>query len=69
MVLTDLNTPPAPRRRGVKPGTIRGPYNKNGDARKKPGVPVGTKRGVYNKDGSLRKKPGRKSKKEEDKSQ
>lgn len=64
--LTDIASP-APRRRGVKPGTIRGPYNKNGAARKKPGVPVGTKRGLYNKDGSLRKKPGRKSRQHENK--
>lgn len=47
---------------GVKPGTTRSEFNKDGSPRKKPGVKAGTKRGLYNKDGSLRKKPGPKSK-------
>lgn len=49
------------KKRGVKPGTVRGDTNKDGTPRKKPGVPKGTKRGIYNKDGSLRKKPGPKT--------
>ena len=49
---------PAPRKPGVKPGTKRSAFNKDGTPRKKPGVPVGYKRGSTNKDGSPRKKPG-----------
>lgn len=51
-----------PLKSGVKPGTKRSEFNKDGSPRKKPGVKPGTKRGDYNKDGSLRKKPGPKSK-------
>lgn len=51
-----------PLKSGVKPGTKRSEFNKDGSPRKKPGVKPGTKRGDYNKDGSLRKKPGPKTK-------
>ena len=47
-----------PKKRGVKPGTQRGDFNKDGTPRKKPGVQVGTKRNLYKNDGSLRQKPG-----------
>lgn len=47
---------------GVKQGTVRSEYNKDGSPRKKPGVQKGTKRSQFNKDGSLRKKPGPKAK-------
>ena len=51
-----------PSKRGVKSGTKRGEFNKDGTIRKKPGVPTGYKRGDTNKDGSPRKKPGPKKK-------
>lgn len=47
---------------GVKKGTVRSEFNKDGSVRKKPGVQPGTKRGLYKKDGSLRQKPGPKTK-------
>ena len=46
------------KKRGVKPGTKRGDFNKDGTPRKKPGVQVGTKRSPYKNDGNLRQKPG-----------
>ena len=52
----------AAKKPGIKPGTKRGDFNKDGTPRKKPGVPVGYKRGSTNKDGSPRKKPGPKGK-------
>ena len=52
----------AQKKPGVKPGTKRSAFNKDGTLRKKPGVPVGYKRGSTNKDGSPRKKPGPKAK-------
>lgn len=51
-----------PRKSGVKQGTKRSDFNKDGSPRKKPGVKPGTKRGDFNKDGSPRKKPGPKPK-------
>ena len=51
-----------PKKRGVKPGTKRGDFNKDGSPRKKPGVPQGTHRGEFKKNGDLRQKPGPKSK-------
>ena len=50
-----------PKKRGVKPGTKRGEFKKDGTPRKKPGVALGTKRGEFKKNGELRKKPGPKS--------
>lgn len=47
-----------PKKRGVKPGTKRSEFNKDGTPRKKPGVPAGTKRSSTRKDGQLRLKPG-----------
>ena len=53
-----------PKKRGVKPGTKRGDFNKDGTQRKKPGVQVGTKRNLYKNDGTLRQKPGPKPRNE-----
>ena len=50
------------KKRGVKPGTKRGDFNKDGTPRKKPGVQAGTKRSLYKNDGTLRQKPGPKPK-------
>ena len=57
---SDINSHPAVehKKRGVKPGTKRGDFNKDGTPRKKPGVQVGTKRSPYKNDGNLRQKPG-----------
>lgn len=54
----------SPRKRGVKPGTKRGEFNKDGSPRQKPGVPAGTKRCDYKLNGEPRAKPGPKPKSE-----
>ncbi len=46
------------KKRGVKPGTKRTEFNKDGTPRKKPGVPAGTKRSKFRNNGELRRKPG-----------
>ena len=59
---TKPNLRAEPKKRGVKPGTKRGDFNKDGTPRKKPGVQAGTKRSLYKNDGTLRQKPGPKPK-------